>query len=182
MDTAQRVLERQEKRYRLLRHLYDATDGGVHASVSLADVAGEGNLCEADADAALNYLVEENLVKLEAFGPMISITHRGVVEVEQSINRPEQSTEHFPTHVTQYFYASVGAVQNGSQNTAHVTQNELEREIFQLTVELSQGMASTGGSAVEFEIGSHKHMLAEMAVERGRLKRIEGLPGHYMLP
>ncbi len=182
MDTTQRVLERQEKRYRLLRHLYDATDGGLHASISLADLAAEAGLSDSEGDAALDYLAEEGLVEYEAFGPMISITHRGVIEVEQSINQPEQSTEHFPTHITQHFHASVGAVQNASQSTAHVSQNDLEKEMLQLTVALSQAMESKGGNVVEFEAGSHKHMLAEIMVERGRLKRLEGMPGHYTLP
>lgn len=182
MDTAQRVLERQERRYRLLRHLYDVTDGGLHASVSSADLAAEAGLSDDEADTTLDYLVEEGLAEYEAFGPMVSITHRGVVEVEQSINQPEQPTPHFPMHITQHFHASVGAVQNGSQNTAHIAQNDLEKEMFQLTVALSQTMAERGGNVVEFAAGSHEHMLAEMMVERGRLKRLEGMPGHYMLP
>lgn len=182
-NTAQRIQERQAHRYRLLRQLYDKVDGVIGVSVPFSELSEDAGLNENDADAALDYLSQEGLVSLDSFGPMVSITHQGIVEVEQSINKPERSTEHFSNQIIQHFYGAVGAVQNAPHSTANVAQGSVEdEEMFQITVALSKARMEGRGNVIEFELGSREHQLAEKMVERGIHKRVNGLPGHYMLP
>jgi hypothetical protein len=181
--TAQQIQEKQEKRYRLLHRLYEATEGNPNVSVALSDLAAEAGLSYEEADSALDYLAAESLVSLDGFGPLVSLTHRGIVEIEQSINKPDRPTEHFSNQIIQHFHGPVGAIQNAPHSTANVTQGSLEEEeMFQITVALSKAQMEGHGNVLEFELGSREHQLAERMVERGNLKRVGGLPGHYTLP
>jgi hypothetical protein len=163
--------------------LYEASEGRLNVSFELSDLAVKAGLSYEEADGAIDYLAGEGLVSLDGFGPMVSLTHRGVVEVEQSIDKPDRATEHFPAQIIQHFHGTVGAVQNAPNSTANISQHSLEEdEMFQITVALSKARMEGRGDVIEFELGSREHRLAERMVERGRLKRVEGLPGHYMLP
>jgi hypothetical protein len=71
----------------------------------------------------VDYLAGEGLVEsLADEAPLVKISHRGVVEVEQSLTDPKEPTEHFVQQVIQHFHGSVGSVQTGNQNVAQVTQ------------------------------------------------------------
>ncbi len=76
--------------------LYDATDSDTLARVSITELTGGMDLSPAQVRELVGYLVDEQLVKRSDMGGNVSITHKGVVEVEQARSQPERPTEHFP--------------------------------------------------------------------------------------
>lgn len=114
------IVEKQGRRYALLVKIYELTDGDESKIIHLEFPQG---LDQRGAQAALDYLAGEGLISLLADdAPLLQITHRGVVEVEESIASPTEPTEHFPAQVIQHFHGAVGSVQTGNQNMANVVQ------------------------------------------------------------
>jgi hypothetical protein len=129
------IIQKQKKRYELLLRIYELTNGDETKILML-----EGSE-ESDSDEILSivdYLAGEELVaSLADEAPLVRITHRGVVEVEESLLNPKQPTEHFLSQVIQHFHGTVGAVQTGNQNVANVSQNiSNEGEVAALLEEL----------------------------------------------
>lgn len=123
----QRVEQKQQQRYAVLRKVYEVTDGRPLASTNFREVAKDLDFAEDDARSAVDFLIEEGLLQWRGSGGGVSITHAGLVEVEASIKKPERETEHFtPSEFSlvlhQTFHGPVGAVQTGTTNTATVTQ------------------------------------------------------------
>jgi hypothetical protein len=137
--------ENQEKRLSLLRELFDISYG-TKCLVSISIFAQMSGWDESEVQMVSDYLAEEGLLTITSDsnnsrltpGPHLCLTHKGIIEVEQSITNPTRATEHFPSTVIQNFNASVGAVQTGSYSTAHAVQSlggEIPRA-FQLTTNL----------------------------------------------
>jgi hypothetical protein len=114
------ILEKQKKRYGLLLRVYELT-GGDEAKILMLEAP---ELDSNEVQSIVLYLAGEGLVQsLADEAPLLRITHRGVVEVEESLLNPKQSTEHFLPQVIQHFHGDVGSVQTGNQNVANVVQN-----------------------------------------------------------
>ena len=71
----------------------------------------------------LQYLTDEGLASKSNL--VVSLTHEGIVEFEDSLRSPTESTTHFPAPVIQHFHGPVGAVQTGAQSITNVTQEVL---------------------------------------------------------
>ena len=89
----------KEQRLRLLRRLYEHTGGDTAAMISMWAIGRELGLSEEETRRVVQYLVDENLAKYRAIGGWIGITHRGVKEVEATLQEPGQPTHHFPAAV-----------------------------------------------------------------------------------
>jgi hypothetical protein len=121
--------ENQGKRLFLLRKLFEMSFG-VPCLVAISLFQNETGWYEHDIYEAARYLSEEGLLTIQdddgsghsPRGPYLFLTHKGIVEVEQSITSPTKATEHFAATVIQHFNASVGTVQTGPNSTAHATQ------------------------------------------------------------
>lgn len=122
-DIKQILLEKQAKRYDLLQKLYRAVSGSQSKIIDFPSFAIEHGAGRQEADDILDYFLGERLVDLVADEGAVTLSHRGIVEIEQSMTNPNVSTEHFSTQVIQHFHGSVGAVQNAAHSTANVNQN-----------------------------------------------------------
>jgi hypothetical protein len=100
-DDRDRILRHDGLRLAFLRRLYDETDGNPRVMVHLDQIAKPLELQHAEAMQVLDYLRGEGLAEVRAFGPMIEITHFGIVEVEDSIRQPDRGTLHFSPAVIQ---------------------------------------------------------------------------------
>lgn len=124
MNEYQQIVERKQKRrYKLLLALWEATDGRENKDVDFLKVATGAEFDEEEASEIYNYFNSENLLSNLTMGWGVNLSHRAIVEVENSLTNPQQSTEHFPSTVIQTFNAPVGSVLTGNHNVANVNQN-----------------------------------------------------------
>jgi hypothetical protein len=145
-DDLEEVLERQKNRYKILYGIYKSVAGKKNyhrCYVEVPELIEAMGMNDEDVYEALDYLVEEGLllsISDELF--IISLSHRGKVEVERSITHPNESTEHFMVSVVQHFHAPVGVVQSGSHSTAGVTQyfSFDTSEMLELVIKLRQNI------------------------------------------
>lgn len=91
------TLERKrQRRLEYMQALYDETGGSTNVAVDMWELGDQLGWSREDTDHTVEYLGEEGLLETVAMGGTICITHQGVVEVEASISRPNDATEHFP--------------------------------------------------------------------------------------
>jgi hypothetical protein len=96
MNATLTALEQKESaRLKLLKAVYDKTDGDPEAAVNMLEVLAEVGLSHSEGRPALQYLSAEGLV-LDRGDHLISISHAGVKECETAIRaRGTVETEHF---------------------------------------------------------------------------------------
>jgi hypothetical protein len=90
------VEEKRRQRFQFLYALYNLTDGKEH---SYKDTLEVGKVCGFNQDIVLNvvaYLKGEGLVDYIDFGSQVAVTHLGVIQVEESLSRPDKKTKYFP--------------------------------------------------------------------------------------
>lgn len=116
------ALRNEINRYNLLLELYKAANGMPFIEVNIKKIADSLNFSEMDYYAAHWYFGSENLFAMNGDN-IVSLSHKAIVEIENSIKNPNQSTEYFSSTVIQNFHAPVGSVQTGNYNVANVNQN-----------------------------------------------------------
>lgn len=87
--------EKRRMRLDFMRLLYEVTGGSPGVDVAARDLGQQLCWDEDGTDLVVEYLLNEALLEMLAFGPVVAITHRGVVEVEQALQNPDGPTEHF---------------------------------------------------------------------------------------
>lgn len=124
MNEFQRIVEqKQKRRYELLLALWIEAGCKERSSVSFQAVAEKSGFTEEEYGEIFNYFNAEGFFVDANFGSTVSLSHSAIREIENSLNHPQQSTEHFQSTVIQNFHGAVGAVQTGNQNIANVNQN-----------------------------------------------------------
>ncbi|MEW6493175.1 MAG: hypothetical protein AB1589_11810 [Cyanobacteriota bacterium] len=123
----------QQKRYYILKNIYDRTGFGDSSNAISRNDIYEATVAAHNQDwkdflDILGYLQEKNLIDFvydEGLQPYFRITSQGIDEVEAAINKPEEPTAHFTSEVfNTQFYGTVGAVQqSGKNNVSNVVQN-----------------------------------------------------------
>lgn len=137
----QLVAERQERRRRLMRRIYEKADGNVRSHIYYDEVQEEEGLSDRDFNAAFDYLKAEGLVNDRYKGGVFEITQRGIEHVERQIKHPNAGDESNSSgRHEQHFYGPVGAVQNAPGSRAYVTQNNVASptELLRLVQELRE--------------------------------------------
>ena len=121
--------EKQQARLRYLKTLYDKTNGSEGDELDMYELGSELGLSRNETSDVVDYLRGERLLSDEATMGNVSLSHAGVVEVEQAMQAPEQRTEHFPPQVvhnvihvdkmvnSQILQGSPGATQTGTFST-----------------------------------------------------------------
>lgn len=94
-QTAVPYEEKRRRRAAFMRAMYDETDGRLLMDVDSHDLGSRLGLSDDETDAVVEYLVNEQLLEHAGMGDVVSITHRGVGEVEEALRQPERDTEHF---------------------------------------------------------------------------------------
>jgi hypothetical protein len=134
-------LDRERQRYELLFAIYAAAEGDSGKFVPFDAVASHGGGSRVEACLALDYLIGEGLVVVRGSGPTVSITHRGIVEVEQSLRMPSAPTDHFASTTIMHFHGHVGAVQTGARSVANVLQDDRDPDSVTALQELRDQVA-----------------------------------------
>ena len=92
MDSLQK---KKAQRYLYLKRLYKLTDGDTVKSFERKKIGGELGWDEATTHNVAFYLKDEGLIRYQTF-TKISITHRGVKQIEKAQSYPDQPTNYFP--------------------------------------------------------------------------------------
>lgn len=93
--TNNRFQEVNRKRFELLRHLYEKSEGDRYNMVELFELAEEVGIERDEAHPIADYLAGEGLLTFETLRK-ISITHEGIVEIERALSEPDEPTDFFP--------------------------------------------------------------------------------------
>ncbi len=89
------LAERRRRRLEFMNRLYEVAEGRTLNVVSIDQLAIELGWPDSEASAVVEYLNAEGLIEHE-IGNQASITHAGIVEVEEALEYPTRPTEHFP--------------------------------------------------------------------------------------
>jgi hypothetical protein len=111
------IAQKEARRYRVLNRIYMESNANTLECIQETDIAEKEQLTREELDDALRYLVGEGLIKPATFGT-VSILHRGIKEIEESIRNPDRGTEHFQPTIIQNFYGTTIGVQAGTQNSS----------------------------------------------------------------
>ena len=122
--------EIKKQRFLFLHQLWKLTAGDHSKRVLVRQVSESLNLKEDDARIIIQYLVGEDLLEITSHGfnvPSYSdaslyIKHKGVVEVEQALSKPESPTPHFPASVVNNINIGTMSNSNISQASSSVNQ------------------------------------------------------------
>jgi predicted nucleotide-binding protein len=85
----------RSKRFELMQKLYELSQGNEYQGIDEQILRAKLDLSQSTMDRVAEYLVGEGLARYFTFGT-ISITHKGVREVEEALSQPGKPTEHFP--------------------------------------------------------------------------------------
>jgi hypothetical protein len=91
--------EKRRRRLLFIRKLYEVTDGSRFARANMLELGAELGWDPSEVQNVVEYLEGEGLLEYVTLGGGITITHLGVLEVEQTLSDPESPTEHFPAAV-----------------------------------------------------------------------------------
>lgn len=117
------ILEKEQKRYRVLKRIYVESGGNPMVEVSEDTIIEKERISAGElVNEILRYLAEEHLIRYARFRT-VAIDHLGIREIEDSVKHPNRDTEHFQSTIIQHFHAPVHNVQTGNQNTQIVTIN-----------------------------------------------------------
>lgn len=89
------VVEEKRRRFRFLHELHRLTEGDEEAGVNRFELAVSLQFGQETVERVVQYLVGEGLIRRQTVAH-VGITHRGVVEVEEALSRPDEATRYFP--------------------------------------------------------------------------------------
>lgn len=115
--------EKRSMRAAFMRLLYDETNGSTIATANEKELGAKLGWDESTTDLIAEYLMGERLLEYVAYGGTIGITHAGVVEVEEAMRAPTQSTHHFAAfnQINIGTATNVGVQQGTTNSTQNVT-------------------------------------------------------------
>lgn len=93
------ISERDRTRFQFLKVLYEVVNGNQNALVDMWDIAQRIGIDREEAINVYGYLKSEGLLGPGALGGDTSISHKGILEIEQAERAPQQSTEHFTPQI-----------------------------------------------------------------------------------
>jgi len=96
MTTSQDIQEMRKKRFVFLRKCYEVSEGSTLQIFEMWKVGEELGFDRKLTGVVTEYLSGEGLIKYTTMGGGISMTHRGIVEIEQALDNPDEPTDHFP--------------------------------------------------------------------------------------
>ncbi|WP_066630924.1 hypothetical protein [Labilibacter marinus] len=112
------ISEKKIIRYEFLNKLYEITDGDSSLIVNMWELGKEINIERKDISNIVDYLKGEYLIEPMTLGGGISITHEGILEIEELHNSPDVPTIHFPAiNVIHVENMNNSAIQQGNANS-----------------------------------------------------------------
>jgi len=74
--------ERKETRQAIMREIYRLTDGDTNKGANANELAADLGISQEDMEAAVNYLVNEHLLRWGPAMGLVGLTHQGLRKME----------------------------------------------------------------------------------------------------
>jgi hypothetical protein len=84
------------KRLQYINKLYEILGGSRNKGINCDELGKKLGFSGEETDDIVEYLKEEGLLEFTSLGGQITITHRGIVEVETALLHPDEPTHYFP--------------------------------------------------------------------------------------
>ena len=142
------LVKKKEARFRFLKELYEETEGSSSEIVKDQTIGKRLGFIDSETDNILEYLRGEGLIDYISMDGGLQITHNGVVEVEEALQNPRDSTQHFPPviNVLNIQNANNSQLQQGTtgsnQNQTNVQFDDVKFSIESLIEELNKSKIS----------------------------------------
>lgn len=115
------VDEKRRNRTSVMEALYDLTGGNTRSVVQTQSIAGLAGLSENETKPVVRYLQERGLLDYVSFGGWVSITSKGVDEVEEAKSPNNRGTENLDQIVINARDISGGTFQLGNRNEGDIS-------------------------------------------------------------
>ncbi len=167
--------KRKADRLRVMNEFFEVAGGSELELIDTGAVRAKLGLSDQEIADACKYLEGQGLINAgrglgRKFPPWVQLTHWGIREVEESRERPEDPTEHFPPLVTvTHIHGDVvgSAIQAGSPGATQTTtvgdlNLELVREVVDRyeTEEAALGLDASKAEEARAEMNTIKAQLA----------------------
>ncbi|GAA4100437.1 hypothetical protein [Mucilaginibacter panaciglaebae] len=127
------LIEIKKNRFLYLQKIYEESGGGTNAAFDMTEVGNELGFDYMLTRNIVDYLINEGLIEPYALGGSIKITHWGIKEVEEAIENPSESTEHFaPINTYNINIHSSGEgniINTGNENIISITTSSNTKQI-----------------------------------------------------
>ncbi len=98
MNDQEKLVKKQSNRYRILKIFYDELADKPNSVLNYKEIVNylveNGEMSDKEAESAISYLIDEHLLKT-IYSRGTVITHKGIKEIEASIEYPNRNTDHF---------------------------------------------------------------------------------------
>jgi len=120
----------KKQRFQFIHQLWQITGGDQSKRVLVRQISEQLCLNEDEARVIVQYLNGEELLEITTHGfnvpsyldASLYIKHKGVMEVEQALSKPESPTAHFPASVVNYINVGTMTNSNIAQASSHASQ------------------------------------------------------------
>ena len=147
--------EIKKQRFQFIHHLWQVTGGDQSKRVLIRQISEELGMNENEARVIVQYLSGEELLEITTHGfnvpsyldASLYIKHKGIMEVEQALSKPEAPTSHFPASVVNYINvgtmtnSNIAQASSGSNQTITINQ-EVKQDLADLTNTLKKFLDS----------------------------------------
>ncbi|MEC5395755.1 hypothetical protein [Bergeyella sp. RCAD1439] len=115
------IQKKKHDRFIFLKTIYEESNGEEGYIFNMWEIGKYLNFTREETSSIFDYLEGEGLLKSMTLGGGFSITHLGIVEVEEALSEPDQPTEHF-LPFSQYNTIHIenmngGAIQQATNNS-----------------------------------------------------------------
>lgn len=115
------INRKKELRYLFLQQLYELTDGSEIKRIEKDEIAKRFSISPQEAHDIWQYLKGENLAS--PVNMVVSITHRGIMEIESSLSEPDEPTHYFPPlNIITVHQMHGSVIQQGNVNSTQSAQ------------------------------------------------------------
>lgn len=168
------VLETKKKRFRVLNTIYDLAEQDEQRSISTYNITNNIEILDKELYLILRFLKNQGLVKYrsptarmpEGEEALISITHQGLCEVENAIEKPDEQTENFPAHIYHNSYTTIKGNNYGHNIGATVTDSNIFDQSGNFGIgQMSGGTIQSGAKIAGVINEAQQRNIAETAAE-----------------
>lgn len=115
------IQEIQRKRFQFLKKLYDITEADESVFINPSELGAELGLSGSEIDKICDFLNSEGLIGFDILDSTC-IKHKGIVEVECALSKPDEPTSYFPpiNYIIQVEQMIGSQIQQGTNQSSQV--------------------------------------------------------------